>query len=81
MNVHFSAARQNWLSEQVSAGKFASIDDAVAWAIEGMIHFADDEFDWARPLLDKADASLGRGEGIPGDEFLARLERRLDALR
>jgi Arc/MetJ-type ribon-helix-helix transcriptional regulator len=81
MNVHISPNHAKWLSDQVSAGTFASIDDAIAWAIEGAIRFADHELDWAGPLLDKADASLARGEGIPGDEFVALPERRLEALR
>lgn len=81
MEVRISAAHQKWLSDQVSAGTFASFDDAIAWAIESVTHFAGDELDWARPFLDRADASLARGEGIPGNEFLTRLERRLEALR
>jgi hypothetical protein len=46
-----------------------------------MIHLADDDLEWARPYLETGDASPARGEGIPGDEFLARLDRRLDTLR
>jgi hypothetical protein len=33
-----------------------------------------------RPF-EKGDASLARGEGIDGDEFLARLDRKIEALR
>jgi Arc/MetJ-type ribon-helix-helix transcriptional regulator len=81
MNVRLSPAHRKWLSDQVSAGAFTSIDEALAWAIEGMMHVADEDPQWARPYLEKGDASLARGEGIPGDEFLARLDRRLDTLR
>lgn len=81
MNIHISAEHRKWLSDQVADGTFASFDDAVAWAIEGAIHFSGDELNWARPFLESADASLARGEGISGDEFLTRLERRLEALR
>jgi Arc/MetJ-type ribon-helix-helix transcriptional regulator len=81
MNVRFSPAHRKWLSDQVSTGAFASIDEAVAWAIDGMMHVAGDDLEWARPYIEKGDASLAHGEGIPGDEFLARLDRRLDTLR
>jgi antitoxin ParD1/3/4 len=81
MNLQLSPAHRKWLTEQVSAGTFASIDDALAWAIEGVIHIADDDLEWARPLIKEAEASFARGEGIPGDDFLAWLDHRLYALR
>jgi hypothetical protein len=77
----YPRSTRKWLSEQVAAGTFAPVDDALAWAIEGMMHLANDDLGWARPYLEKGDASLARGEGISGDEFLARLDRRLDTLR
>jgi Arc/MetJ-type ribon-helix-helix transcriptional regulator len=81
MNIRLSPAHRKWLSAQVSSGAFVSVDDALAWAIEGMMRLADDDLEWTRPYLEKGEASLARGEGIPGDEFLAQLDRRLDALR
>ena len=81
MNVRISPAHRKWLSDQVSGGAFASIDEALAWAIEGMMHVADEDLEWARHYLEKGYASLARGKGIPGDKFLARLDRRLDTLR
>ena len=81
MNVHLSPEHEKWLSEQVASGAFASIYAAVAWAIESMIPVADDDLEWTRPYLEQGDASLARGDGVPGDEFLARLDRRLEALR
>jgi len=81
MKVHLSPEHEKWLSEQVATGAFASVDAALAWAIEGMLHFANDDFRWAQPYIEKGVASLARGDGVPGDEFLARLDRRLDTLR
>jgi antitoxin ParD1/3/4 len=81
MNIRLSPEHEKWLSEQVAAGAFASIDDALAWVIEGVIHIADDDLEWARPLIAEAEASFARGEGIPGDDFLAWLDHRLDTLR
>jgi Arc/MetJ-type ribon-helix-helix transcriptional regulator len=81
MNIRLSPMHQKWLAEQVSSGAFPTIDAALAWAIEGMMPLANDELEWARPLLATGEASLARGEGIEGDEFLARLERTIDSLR
>ena len=72
MKVHLSPSHRKWLAELVSSGAFSSIDAALAWVIEGMMPLADDELEWARPFLATGEASLARGEGIDGDEFVAR---------
>ena len=81
MNIHLSPSHHKWLTEQVSSGTFPSIDAALAWAIEGMMPIANDDLAWARPFLATGEASLARGEGIDGDEFLARLDRTIETLR
>ena len=82
MTIHLKADHEQWLSQQVAEGRFASVDEAVALAIEALRLDAEDEDDeWVRPLLAEAEASLARGEGIPGDVFLADMERRIEALR
>jgi len=81
MDVQLSPSHQKWLADQVSSGAFPSIDAALAWAIESMMTLADDDMGWARPLLSVAEASLLQGKGIDGAEFLARLDRKIEALR
>ena len=81
MNVRLSPSHQRWLTEQVSSGAFPSIDAALAWAIEGMMPLVSDDLEWARPFLAIGEASLARGEGIDGDEFLAGLDRTIETLR
>jgi Arc/MetJ-type ribon-helix-helix transcriptional regulator len=81
MDIRLSPYHQKWLDDQVASGAFPSIDAAVAWVIEGMMALADDDLEWARPLLARAEASLERGEGIDGADFLAGLDRKIDALR
>jgi hypothetical protein len=39
---------------------------------------AQDDLDWAKPLVDAASAELARGEGISGDEAIARIRAALD---
>ena len=70
-----------WLEAQVAAGHFPSIDEAVQAAVAEMMALAAEDFESARPYIEEADASLARGEGIPGAQFLERLDRRLNALR
>jgi Arc/MetJ-type ribon-helix-helix transcriptional regulator len=81
MDVQLSPSHQKWLADQVASGVFPSIDAALAWAIEGMMPLADDDLDWARPLLADAETSLLQGKGIEGVEFLARLDRKIESLR
>lgn len=65
MNVALSRAHEDWLKEQVAAGRFASLEEAVASAIAGLqVQDAVDD-DWAKPLIEEALAALARGEGTP----------------
>lgn len=73
--------QRQWLEAQVAAGHFPSVDEAVQAAVAEMMALATEDFEWARPYIEEADASLARGEGIPGAQFLERLDRRLNALR
>ena len=81
MSIHLKADHEQWLSQQVAEGRFASIDEAVAQAIEALRLDAEDDDEWVRPYLEEAEAELARGEGIPGDVFLAELRERIAQLR
>jgi Arc/MetJ-type ribon-helix-helix transcriptional regulator len=65
MNIPLQPAQEDWLKAQVAAGRFASLEDAVASAVAGLQ--AQDAIDdsWARPLIDEALEALDRGEGTP----------------
>ena len=80
MTIHLKADHEVWLAQQVAEGRFASIDEAVAHLIEAFKAEADDD-DWVRPLLAEAEASIARGESIPGDVAIARMKARMNALR
>jgi hypothetical protein len=41
----------------------------------------EDDLAWAKPLVDVATDELARGEGISGDEALARIQSALDRSR
>lgn len=78
MTIQLSPEQQRWLEDQVAAGHFASLEQAVAVAIADLMSTVDDDLDWAKPLVDEAIASVDRGEGIPADEAWAQIHKSLD---
>ena len=65
MNIPLLPSQEDWLKAQVAAGRFASLEDAVASAVAGLQ--AQDAIDdtWAKPLIDEALDALDRGGGKP----------------
>jgi len=78
MTVQLSPEQQQWLEAQVAAGNFSSLEEAVAVAIADLMATAEDDLDWAKPLVDEAIASVERGEGIPADEAWERILKPFD---
>jgi antitoxin ParD1/3/4 len=78
MTIQLSPEQQQWLEAQVAAGNFSSLEQAVAVAIADLMATAEDDLDWAKPLVDEAVAELDRGEGVPADEAFARIYKSFD---
>jgi antitoxin ParD1/3/4 len=78
MTIQLSPEQQQWLEAQVAAGYFSSLEQAVAVAIADLMATAEDDLDWAKPLVDEAAAELDRGEGVSADEAFARIRKSLD---
>jgi antitoxin ParD1/3/4 len=76
MQIQLTKEHEDWLRAQVAAGRFPSLEDAIAEAIDGL-RLEDDELAWAKPLVAEGLAELDRGEAIPADEVFARIEARL----
>jgi Arc/MetJ-type ribon-helix-helix transcriptional regulator len=78
MNVLLPRAQEDWLKAQVAAGRFASLEEAVASAVAGLQ--AQDAMDdsWAKPLIDEALQALDRGEATSWrkDEMLDKIKAR-----
>ena len=74
MTIALTSDQLKWLEDQVAAGAFASVEDAVRLAVAGLMPTPDDGDDlaWAAPLVDEARASIARGEGVPA--FVAKAE-------
>jgi Arc/MetJ-type ribon-helix-helix transcriptional regulator len=78
MNIPLPPAQEDWLKEQVAAGRFASLEEAVTNAVAQLQ--AQDAVDdgWAKPLIEEALQALDRGEGAPWrkGEVLERIKAR-----
>ena len=69
MNISLSSEQLAWLQDKVSSGRFSSIEEAAMAAIDAAIASEADDMGWARPLVDEARASIGRGEFLTHDQF------------
>jgi Arc/MetJ-type ribon-helix-helix transcriptional regulator len=65
MNIPLLPAQEGWLRDQVAAGRFASIEEAVASAVASLQAQDATDDSWARPLIDEALQALDRGQGTP----------------
>jgi antitoxin ParD1/3/4 len=76
MQVQLTKEHREWLQAQVDAGRYSSLEEAVADAIDGLRQ-EDEELAWAKPLVTEGIAQLDRGEAVSADEVFQRLEARL----
>ena len=79
MNIQLTKEHEDWLRGQVAAGRFASLEEAIAEAVDSLK--SDDDLSWAKPLVDEGLSELDRGEAIAAEEVFARVEARLRATR
>jgi antitoxin ParD1/3/4 len=81
MNISLPREQQEWLEAEVAAGRFSSIDEALAIAVAELQALQEDDLAWAKPYVDEARAEIARGETISGDEFLKHLNDKITSLR
>jgi Arc/MetJ-type ribon-helix-helix transcriptional regulator len=82
MTVTLTPEQMRWIEAAVAAGQFPSVEDAVRAAVDELMATAEfGDLEWAKPYIDQARESVARGDVVDGDEFLARLEQGIDALR
>jgi Arc/MetJ-type ribon-helix-helix transcriptional regulator len=78
MNIQLPPDQQKWLEEQVKAGHFASLDEAIAAAVDDLrVSQIDDDLSWAKPYVDEALEQARRGEVMRGEEFFERMREKL----
>ena len=83
MTITLTPEQQKRLEAAVAAGQFASIEEAVRFAVDRLIVEEAEYGDlaWVKPYLDEARAEIARGETISLEEFNAHVEERLSKLR
>jgi antitoxin ParD1/3/4 len=83
LTIPLSPEAEGWLAAQVADGTYASMEEAATAWLENRAfenEFAEDDFAWAKPLIDEALASAARGECITLAEHRARNRARLALL-
>ena len=80
MNIQLTKEHEDWLRRLVAAGRFASLEDAIAEAVD-KLKSEDHDLSSAKPLVDEGLSELDRGEAIPAEEAFARIEALLRATR
>jgi antitoxin ParD1/3/4 len=81
MRVTLPSEQQQWLEAEVAAGRFASVDEALAVAVGDLMAIQNDDLAWAKPYVDRTRESVARGEIMSGQEFFRRLTARVQDLR
>jgi Arc/MetJ-type ribon-helix-helix transcriptional regulator len=81
MNIRLPTEQRKWLEQQVAAGRFESVDDAVALAIADLMAIERDDLAWAKPYVDEARAAAARGEVLPIDDALSDIDKHLATLK
>jgi antitoxin ParD1/3/4 len=80
MNVSLPREQLEWLEAEVAAGRFSSIDEALAVAVADLKALSEDDLAWAKPYVDRARASVARGDVISGEQFFKRLNAKINDL-
>jgi Arc/MetJ-type ribon-helix-helix transcriptional regulator len=81
MTITLPPGLQKWLEAQVAAGRFSSVDDAIAVAVADLMAIDEDNLAWAKPYVDEARAAAARGEVVPLDDALADIDACLATLK
>ncbi len=81
MNIRLPADQQEGLEQQVAAGRFNSVEDAVAVAVADLMATEGDDLTWAKPYVEEARAAAARGEVVPLDDAIADIDGHLTTLK
>ena len=81
MTITLTPEQQKRLEAAVAAGQFASVEEAVRFAVDHLVLAELGDLSWATPYLDEARASIARGDTISLEEFNAHVDKRLKDLR
>jgi Arc/MetJ-type ribon-helix-helix transcriptional regulator len=76
MTITLTPEQQRRLEAAVAAGQFASVEEAVRWAVDHILVTEEDAGDlsWAKPYLDEAREAIARGESYSPEEVFAETD-------
>ncbi len=76
MTITLTPEQQQRLEAAVAAGQFASVEEAVRWAVDHFVVTDEDlgDLSWAKPYLDEARAQIARGETVSAEEVFAETD-------
>lgn len=76
MQIELDEEQRQWLEARISAGEYASLDEAVAAAVRLLMldDQSDEELASAQPLIDEGLAQVEQGSSLSEYEVMARVE-------
>jgi Arc/MetJ-type ribon-helix-helix transcriptional regulator len=77
MTIALTKTQIDWLQEQVDAGAFESLDDAVSAAVQHLMlddGLEDADLEWAKTLIDEGAAQLDRGKSYTHEQVFGYLK-------
>lgn len=76
MTITLTPGQQKRLEAAVAAGQFASVEEAVRFAVDHMVltGIEREDLSWAKPYLDEARAQIARGETVSLEEVFAETD-------
>jgi antitoxin ParD1/3/4 len=83
MNLTLKPELENFIQQEILAGKYASPDEAIEAALNLLQskHATDRLATELRSQIDSAAAQLDRGEGLDGEAVIANLRAKLQAAK
>jgi len=81
MTITLPPGQQKWLAAQVAAGRFSSVDDAIACTVADLMMIEEDKLAWAKAYIDEARTAAARGEAVALDDALADIDACLSTLK
>ena len=84
MTITLTADQEASLSALVAAGDFSSVEEAARALLDERLaerEIADDDFAWAKPFIDEAEADIARGAVISREEYDASIDALLASKR
>jgi antitoxin ParD1/3/4 len=85
MTIALTPEQHTWLAAHVASGEFPTIEEAVRQLLDERIaeraaEEEEDDFAWAKPLVDEAIAQIERGEFMTLEEHEASIKAHLATL-